>query len=479
MFRYEPSWSDCGGPPVHRQGRSRCARRAVRPARGGQRRQRRAGRTADGLAELRARVAAELALGAVLDRYAPGDRRRRPHRRARPGARAALGRILDALARARHRGSGAQRRAGIAPARASISRGRPMIELLLEAERALTLGLLDQAERLYRQVAASGPAGTRSPSSAWRASRSSGATIGGVPPGPRGAGDRPRRTPRRSTLVMRLAEVMAGRGEAPPSRRAERRPQPPPRPRRRRACRRRRRSAHGRDQPPAVRRWRLFRRRPRSRSTPPPRSEVARAHPRHRRRRLRRLGLGRGAPGRRPRGRRPRRPLHRPPAAVPDAARLDDRHLRRPGRRWSRCSTPSGSRRSSTAPRARSSASRSATRRATTATTSPAASPCSRPLAQAGVGRFVFTSTAAVYGVPDATPIAEDAPLRPINPYGETKRTFEGALAGTARAYGLRSRQPALLQCRRRDRAGTARSTTPRPTSSRTSSRAGRDGPSR
>lgn len=57
----------------------------------------------------------------------------------------------------------------------------------------------------------------------------------------------------------------------------------------------------------------------------------------------------------------------------------------------------------------------------------------------AGVGRVVFSSTAAVYGVPDATPIAEDAPLRPINPYGETKRTFEGALRWYGAAYGLRS----------------------------------------
>ena len=56
-----------------------------------------------------------------------------------------------------------------------------------------------------------------------------------------------------------------------------------------------------------------------------------------------------------------------------------------------------------------------------------------------GVQRLVFSSTAAVYGVPDATPIPEDAPLRPINPYGETKRTFEGALAWYGRAYGLRS----------------------------------------
>jgi UDP-glucose 4-epimerase len=57
----------------------------------------------------------------------------------------------------------------------------------------------------------------------------------------------------------------------------------------------------------------------------------------------------------------------------------------------------------------------------------------------AGVDRIVFSSTAAVYGVPDATPISEDAPLRPINPYGESKRTFEGALRWYGEAYGLRS----------------------------------------
>jgi UDP-glucose 4-epimerase len=57
----------------------------------------------------------------------------------------------------------------------------------------------------------------------------------------------------------------------------------------------------------------------------------------------------------------------------------------------------------------------------------------------AGVGRLVFSSTAAVYGVPDTTPIPEDAPLRPINPYGESKRAFESALGWYGRAYGLRS----------------------------------------
>ncbi|GAC1667535.1 MAG: UDP-glucose 4-epimerase GalE [Candidatus Limnocylindrales bacterium] len=58
---------------------------------------------------------------------------------------------------------------------------------------------------------------------------------------------------------------------------------------------------------------------------------------------------------------------------------------------------------------------------------------------RAGVGRVVFSSTAAVYGVPDTTPITETAPLVPINPYGETKRTFEAALRFFGEAYGLRS----------------------------------------
>lgn len=57
----------------------------------------------------------------------------------------------------------------------------------------------------------------------------------------------------------------------------------------------------------------------------------------------------------------------------------------------------------------------------------------------AGVDRLVFSSTAAVYGNPDSTPITEDAPTRPINPYGETKRTFEGALRWFGEAHGLRS----------------------------------------
>jgi UDP-glucose 4-epimerase len=57
----------------------------------------------------------------------------------------------------------------------------------------------------------------------------------------------------------------------------------------------------------------------------------------------------------------------------------------------------------------------------------------------AAVDRLVISSTAAVYGIPDATPIPEDAPLRPINPYGESKRSLEAAADWFARAYGLRA----------------------------------------
>jgi UDP-glucose 4-epimerase len=57
----------------------------------------------------------------------------------------------------------------------------------------------------------------------------------------------------------------------------------------------------------------------------------------------------------------------------------------------------------------------------------------------AGVGRFVFSSTAAVYGVPDAVPIPEEAPLRPINPYGESKLMVERILGWYDRVHGLRS----------------------------------------
>jgi UDP-glucose 4-epimerase len=52
------------------------------------------------------------------------------------------------------------------------------------------------------------------------------------------------------------------------------------------------------------------------------------------------------------------------------------------------------------------------------------------------VPRLVFSSTAAVYGEPDVTPITEDAPTRPTNPYGATKLAIDHAIASYAAASG-------------------------------------------
>lgn len=56
----------------------------------------------------------------------------------------------------------------------------------------------------------------------------------------------------------------------------------------------------------------------------------------------------------------------------------------------------------------------------------------------AGVGRFVFSSTAATYGEPAKQPIEEIDPTQPTNPYGESKLAFERALHWYENAYGLR-----------------------------------------
>jgi UDP-glucose-4-epimerase GalE len=53
-----------------------------------------------------------------------------------------------------------------------------------------------------------------------------------------------------------------------------------------------------------------------------------------------------------------------------------------------------------------------------------------------GVSRFVFSSTAATFGVPEQMPITEETPQRPINPYGQSKLAIEHALSDYARAYG-------------------------------------------
>jgi UDP-glucose 4-epimerase len=55
------------------------------------------------------------------------------------------------------------------------------------------------------------------------------------------------------------------------------------------------------------------------------------------------------------------------------------------------------------------------------------------------VRRFVFSSSAAVYGEPDSVPIPEDAPIRPVNAYGETKVLVERMLPWYERTFGVRS----------------------------------------
>ena len=62
----------------------------------------------------------------------------------------------------------------------------------------------------------------------------------------------------------------------------------------------------------------------------------------------------------------------------------------------------------------------------------------------AGVRRMVFSSSAAVYGQPDSNPVSEDAPLRPQNVYGRTKRIVEQLLEDLAAAD--RSWRIALLR---------------------------------
>lgn len=54
-----------------------------------------------------------------------------------------------------------------------------------------------------------------------------------------------------------------------------------------------------------------------------------------------------------------------------------------------------------------------------------------------GVRHFIFSSTAATYGIPEVSPVSEDTPRQPINPYGMSKLMTEFMLADTARAHPL------------------------------------------
>ncbi|NUP14586.1 MAG: UDP-glucose 4-epimerase GalE [Streptomyces sp.] len=56
---------------------------------------------------------------------------------------------------------------------------------------------------------------------------------------------------------------------------------------------------------------------------------------------------------------------------------------------------------------------------------------------EAGVASFVFSSSAAVYGMPDVDLVTEETPCEPMSPYGETKLAGEWLVRATGRATGL------------------------------------------
>lgn len=100
-----------------------------------------------------------------------------------------------------------------------------MIELLVEAERALTHGLVDRAERLYQQVAASDPKSSIAVMGLARVALERGDDRMAYLHG-RKALSIDADNPAAQHLVMRLTEVMAGRGETPPSDETQRGPAP-------------------------------------------------------------------------------------------------------------------------------------------------------------------------------------------------------------------------------------------------------------
>ncbi|MET8697543.1 UDP-glucose 4-epimerase GalE [Kitasatospora sp. NPDC004723] len=57
--------------------------------------------------------------------------------------------------------------------------------------------------------------------------------------------------------------------------------------------------------------------------------------------------------------------------------------------------------------------------------------------AEGGVKRFLFSSSAAVYGMPDVDLVTESTPCAPMSPYGETKLAGEWLVAAAGKAYGM------------------------------------------
>jgi UDP-glucose-4-epimerase GalE len=73
----------------------------------------------------------------------------------------------------------------------------------------------------------------------------------------------------------------------------------------------------------------------------------------------------------------------------------------------------------------------------------------------AGVRKFIFSSTCAVYGIPANVPITEQTPRQPVSPYGTSKLFLENALEGYAGGYGLRSVSLRYFNAAGADESGT------------------------
>ncbi len=81
-----------------------------------------------------------------------------------------------------------------------------------------------------------------------------------------------------------------------------------------------------------------------------------------------------------------------------------------------------------------------------------------------GVKHFIFSSTAAVYGNPEQTPVSEDARLMPMSPYGTSKLMTELMLADAARAHDFRYVALRYFNVAGADPAGRSGQSTPRAT---------------
>ncbi len=83
---------------------------------------------------------------------------------------------------------------------------------------------------------------------------------------------------------------------------------------------------------------------------------------------------------------------------------------------------------------------------------------------EAKIPYFIFSSTAAVYGIPKINPVTEDATLEPISPYGSSKLMTETMLRDTARAHPLRFVALRYFNVAGADPKGRSGQSTPRAT---------------